>query len=257
MTGDSIDLERHLQVPPARVWAALTDPSQAGTWFVAKARITPELGGAYELVWDPDTPRHHSTIGCRITAIAPRRYLAFTWRGPDELSAIMNEGDPPPPPTHVTISLATSPLRHRHPGAAHRIRPGRGLGASPCRARAGMGRVPGPPGGIPGRAPPSEARDRVTAGRRKITAGRDARPGSSRTGKPSASQTRTVAPASDNPARDAMDTSVRVMGTSFGMGHAAGVAAGVMRRQPPDHLRGPEKSRSDRTRLYEDTRDKP
>lgn len=137
MTGDSIDLERHLQVPPARVWAALTDPSQAGTWFVAKARITPELGGAYELVWDPDTPRNHSTIGCRITAIAPRRYLAFTWRGPDELSAIMNEGDPPPPPTHVTISLATSPrgtdIRVRHTGF--------GPGADWARARAGHERA--------------------------------------------------------------------------------------------------------------------
>lgn len=137
MTGDSIDLERRLQVPPARVWAALTDPSQAGTWFVAKDRITPELGGAYELVWDPGTPRHHSTIGCRITAIAPRRYLAFTWRGPDELSAIMNEGDPPPPPTHVTVSLATSPrgtdIRVRHTGF--------GPGADWARARAGHERA--------------------------------------------------------------------------------------------------------------------
>jgi uncharacterized protein YndB with AHSA1/START domain len=120
MTGDSIELERHLPVPVDRVWAALTDPSQAGTWFAAKARITPELGGAYELFWQPGTPDHQSTIGCRITAITPCRYLAFTWRGPDELSALMNEGDPPPPPTHVTISLAAAPggtdMRVRHTG---------------------------------------------------------------------------------------------------------------------------------------------
>lgn len=72
-------------------------PVPGRTWFAAKASITPELGGACELFWQPGTPgRHQSTIGCRITAIAPHRYLAFTWRGPDELSAIMNEGDPRP-----------------------------------------------------------------------------------------------------------------------------------------------------------------
>jgi uncharacterized protein YndB with AHSA1/START domain len=132
MTGDPIDLERHLPVPVDRVWAALTDPSPVGTWFAAKARITPELGGAYELFWQPATLDHESTIGCRITAIAPYRYLAFTWRGPDELSAVMNEGDPPPPPTHVTISLVSSPggtdLRVRHTGF--------GQGADWARARA-------------------------------------------------------------------------------------------------------------------------
>lgn len=106
MGGASIELERQLPASPDRVWAALVDPAQAGSWFAAKATIVPERGGAYELFWRPDTPEHESTIGCRITAIAPPRYLAFTWRGPDVLSALMNEGDPPPPPTHVTFALA-------------------------------------------------------------------------------------------------------------------------------------------------------
>ena len=58
MNGESIDLERLLPAPPERVWAALVDPSQAGTWFAAKANIVPEVGGAYELFWLPDTPDH-------------------------------------------------------------------------------------------------------------------------------------------------------------------------------------------------------
>ena len=132
MNVESIDLERRLPAPPQRVWAALVDPSQAGTWLAAKASIVPELGGAYELFWLPDTPDHQSTIGCRITAIAPPRYLAFTWRGPDELSAVMNDGDPPPPPTHVTLSLTpadgATALRVRHAGF--------GPGADWARARA-------------------------------------------------------------------------------------------------------------------------
>jgi uncharacterized protein YndB with AHSA1/START domain len=117
-----IDMNRHLQAPAERVWEALVDPAQAGTWFAARASIVPERGGAYELFWRPEDPEHQSTIGCRITAIAPCRYLAFTWRGPDELSALMNDGDPPPPPTHVTFSLTRASegtdLRVRHVGFA-------------------------------------------------------------------------------------------------------------------------------------------
>jgi len=101
----SVEMHRNVPGPPERVWQAMVEPSQAAMWFAALARITAERGGAYELFWQPDAPEHNSTIGCRITAIAPCRYLAFTWRGPDELSAIMNDGDPPPAPTHVTITL--------------------------------------------------------------------------------------------------------------------------------------------------------
>jgi uncharacterized protein YndB with AHSA1/START domain len=115
-----IELTRHFPAPVEKVWDALVDPEQVGTWFAARANVVPQRGGAYELFWQPDTPENQSTIGCRITAIAPSRYLAFTWRGPDELSAIMNEGDPPPPPTHVTVSLTPAStgtnLRVRHVG---------------------------------------------------------------------------------------------------------------------------------------------
>jgi uncharacterized protein YndB with AHSA1/START domain len=118
-----VQMHRNVPGPAERVWRALIDPAQAGTWFAAEARITAERGGAYELFWQPATPEHNSTIGCRITAIAPCRYLAFTWRGPDELSAIMNEGDPPPPPTHVTITLtpaaASTDVEVRHAGFGH------------------------------------------------------------------------------------------------------------------------------------------
>jgi uncharacterized protein YndB with AHSA1/START domain len=118
--GNSIEMIRHIPAPVERVWDALVDPALAGTWFAAEANIVAEKGGAYELFWQPATPDHQSTLGCRITAIAPCRYLAFTWRGPDELNAIMDEGDPPPPPTHVTFSLTPTPkgtdLRVRHVG---------------------------------------------------------------------------------------------------------------------------------------------
>lgn len=118
--GTLIVMTRHFQAPVERVWDALVNPAQVGTWLAARANIVPERGGPYELFWLPDTPDRQSTMGCRITAIVLHRYLAYTWRGPDELSAIMNEGDPPPAPTHVTFSLAGTPegtgLRMRHIG---------------------------------------------------------------------------------------------------------------------------------------------
>ena len=40
-----------LTSPPARVFAALTDPKQLTKWFVAKAAITPRKGGNFRLSW--------------------------------------------------------------------------------------------------------------------------------------------------------------------------------------------------------------
>jgi uncharacterized protein YndB with AHSA1/START domain len=115
-----VEQQRRISAPVDRVWDALVDPQQVGIWAAAKANISPVRGGEYELFWRPETPESQSTIGCRITAISPGRYLAFTWRGPDELGALMNEGDPPPPPTHVTITLSGASggtdLQVRHVG---------------------------------------------------------------------------------------------------------------------------------------------
>jgi uncharacterized protein YndB with AHSA1/START domain len=122
-TSCQVEMNRHLQAAPERVWQALVEPEQVGTWFAASARISPERGGAYELFWQPETPEHNSTVGCRVTAIAASRHIAFTWRGPDELSTTMNEGDPPPPPTHVTITLTPTSIGTdvtvRHVGFGH------------------------------------------------------------------------------------------------------------------------------------------
>ncbi len=104
-TTCQLEIHRSLPAEPERICRALVEPSQAGVWLAAAANISPERGGAYELFCQPDTPERNSTIGCRITAIAPCHYLAFTWRGPEVLSKVMNDGNPPPQPTQVTITL--------------------------------------------------------------------------------------------------------------------------------------------------------
>jgi uncharacterized protein YndB with AHSA1/START domain len=120
MTTPAIEFERVLPVDLDTAWKAWIDPVQAGSWFAIKANIVPEIGGPYELFWSPNSPHHDSTLGCRITALAPQRFLAFTWRGPDALGAVVNEGNPPPPPTHVTVTFQAAGhgtrIRVRHVG---------------------------------------------------------------------------------------------------------------------------------------------
>jgi uncharacterized protein YndB with AHSA1/START domain len=42
-----------IAAPPARVFAALTQPKQLARWFVERAEVTLEEGGSYRLIWAP------------------------------------------------------------------------------------------------------------------------------------------------------------------------------------------------------------
>ena len=70
------------------------------TWLTTLAVVEPEVGGKYELFWNPADPMHNSTAGCKITAIVPDKFLAFEWKGPTEFKHVMNDVDPL---THVTV----------------------------------------------------------------------------------------------------------------------------------------------------------
>ena len=56
-----VQMHRDAPSPAEKVWRALVEPAQVGTWLAAGASITPERGGAYELFWQPDIPEHNST----------------------------------------------------------------------------------------------------------------------------------------------------------------------------------------------------
>lgn len=70
------------------------------TWLPELAEIEARVGGKYELFWDPNDRENNSTIGCKVTAIAPNRLLAFEWKGPIEFKKLMNGVDPL---THVVV----------------------------------------------------------------------------------------------------------------------------------------------------------
>ncbi len=69
-------------------------------WLTKRADVEPKIGGKYELFWDPNDRENNSTIGCKITAIAPPKFLAFEWKGPKQYKGFMNTADPL---THVVV----------------------------------------------------------------------------------------------------------------------------------------------------------
>lgn len=89
-----------LQASPDRTFAYFTDNALLGSWLAAAADVEPKVGGKYELYWEPNDRENNSTIGCRITALAPAQFLAFQWRSPKQFKSFANTADPL---THVTV----------------------------------------------------------------------------------------------------------------------------------------------------------
>jgi uncharacterized protein YndB with AHSA1/START domain len=81
---DSIEREVILPVPPARVWAALTQPDQLGAWFGTHASIDLRPGGEVVFTWDGSTGPRGSSRGVIETVEPPQRF-AFRWQAsPDD-----------------------------------------------------------------------------------------------------------------------------------------------------------------------------
>ncbi len=70
------------------------------SWLARKAEVEPVEGGKFELFWQPENKRLNSTLGCRITAIEPDRFLSFEWRSPEQFKHFANQADPL---THVVV----------------------------------------------------------------------------------------------------------------------------------------------------------
>lgn len=88
---------------PRRAYAYFTQSGLLERFFTVKANVEPRIGGKYELDWDPENTPEQSTVGCKITALAEKRLLAFDWRGPPPHSKVMNDADPL---THVVLAFA-------------------------------------------------------------------------------------------------------------------------------------------------------
>ena len=85
---------------PARVFEYFTSAVLLRQWLTAAADVEASIGGKYELFWQPDDRENNSTIGCRVTALAPAQLLAFQWRSPRQFKSFANVADPL---THVVV----------------------------------------------------------------------------------------------------------------------------------------------------------
>ncbi len=63
-------------------------------WLTNKAVVEPNVGGKYELFWDPDNREDNSTIGCKTTGIEKDKFISFDWKGPIQFKSFMNFADP-------------------------------------------------------------------------------------------------------------------------------------------------------------------
>ncbi len=80
----SLTLVRRIKAPPARVWAAWTEPAQMMLWFgphhtrAEHAEAELRVGGGFRVVLREDNGQRHEAVG-GYTEIEPERRLVFTW----------------------------------------------------------------------------------------------------------------------------------------------------------------------------------
>ncbi|MBI3289007.1 MAG: SRPBCC domain-containing protein [Elusimicrobia bacterium] len=98
-----IHLSALVKAPPAQAFSHFTDNEKLQSWLTTLADVEPKVGGKYEPFWDPGDRQNNSTIGCRVTALAPAQLIAFQWRSPKQFKALANAADPL---THVVVTFA-------------------------------------------------------------------------------------------------------------------------------------------------------
>jgi uncharacterized protein YndB with AHSA1/START domain len=76
---DAIERELVLPVPPARVWAALTQPDGLSAWFGTRAVVDLRPGGSLAFIWDENGSERFTWRG-EVEAVEPPYRFAFRWQ---------------------------------------------------------------------------------------------------------------------------------------------------------------------------------
>jgi uncharacterized protein YndB with AHSA1/START domain len=82
----SLTLERRLHAPPAKVWAAWTDPEKIVHWFgpaqtkdgSARAELDVRVGGSFRVSFTTDDGEYHQ-VGGVYREVVPNQRLVFSW----------------------------------------------------------------------------------------------------------------------------------------------------------------------------------
>jgi uncharacterized protein YndB with AHSA1/START domain len=76
--AEAVIMERILNAPVGRVWAALTEVDQMREWYFDLKEFIPRVGFEFEFVVEHEGNRYHHL--CRITEVIPERKISYTWR---------------------------------------------------------------------------------------------------------------------------------------------------------------------------------
>jgi uncharacterized protein YndB with AHSA1/START domain len=95
-----ISLSAKLHCTSQEAFQYFIDDTLLEKWLAAVAEVEPSVGGKYELFWDPNDRENNSTIGCKITAMQPEKFICFEWRSPAQFKHFANQADPL---THVVV----------------------------------------------------------------------------------------------------------------------------------------------------------
>jgi uncharacterized protein YndB with AHSA1/START domain len=77
-----------------KAFAMFTVNEHLEKWLTQKADVEPRVGGRFELFWNPEDKANDSTIGCKILAIQPSKFISFEWKGPKQFKRFMNDAKP-------------------------------------------------------------------------------------------------------------------------------------------------------------------
>lgn len=74
------------------VWQAWTTENGATTFFAPACKIEPQIGGAYEMYFNPDgAPGQKGGEGLTILALQKHKMLSFTWNAPPHIPTVRGQ----------------------------------------------------------------------------------------------------------------------------------------------------------------------
>ena len=86
LTQPSLTINRRLNAPPAKVYAAWTDPEKIVQWFgpaatilgSVKAKMDVRVGGSFRISFNTDDGQYHE-VGGTYREVVPDERLVFSW----------------------------------------------------------------------------------------------------------------------------------------------------------------------------------
>jgi uncharacterized protein YndB with AHSA1/START domain len=97
--NDIIYLKTRIKCDPMEAYELFTKEEYL-SWLAPKSNVEPMVGGKYEFFFSSEKDTTDCTLGCKITAAEPGKFIAFDWAGPSKYEKTMNRADPL---THVVV----------------------------------------------------------------------------------------------------------------------------------------------------------